>query len=112
MFVLAIGAMHMGLGAGSMYVARMTMARMTMAVPLFVAMGMPAMGAMVTIGTTFGFKSLRHRHHRHVHGAQHVGQHVVEFDFQVVGFELDGHMAVAQVVSGAGQRLSHVRCTR
>ena len=86
MFVLAIGAMHMGLGVGGVYMARMTMARitmarMTMAVPLFVAMGMPAMGAMVTIGTTFGFKSLRHRHHRHVHGAQHVGQHVVGFDF-------------------------------
>ena len=38
-----------------------------------------------------------------MHGAQHVGQHMVGFDFQVVGFELDRHMAVAQVVSRAGQ---------
>jgi hypothetical protein len=38
-----------------------------------------------------------------VHGAQHVGQHMVGLDFQVVGLQLDGHMAVAQVVSGAGQ---------
>jgi hypothetical protein len=30
-----------------------------------------------------------------VHGAQHVGQHMVGLDLQVVGLQLDGHMAVA-----------------
>jgi hypothetical protein len=38
-----------------------------------------------------------------VHGAQHVGQHVVGLDLEVVGLQLDGHVPVAQVVGGAQQ---------
>ena len=38
-----------------------------------------------------------------MHGAQQVCQHVVGFDFQMIGFELNRHMAVAQVVGGADQ---------
>ncbi|MCY1371598.1 hypothetical protein D9M69_587480 [compost metagenome] len=36
-----------------------------------------------------------------MHGAQHVSQHVVGLDLQVVGLQFDGHVAVAQVVGGA-----------
>jgi putative addiction module antidote len=38
-----------------------------------------------------------------VHAAQHVGQHGIGLDLQVVGLEFDGDMAVAQVVCGARQ---------
>ena len=37
-----------------------------------------------------------------MHGAQHVSQHMVRFNFQVIGFEFNCHMAVTQVVSSAG----------
>jgi hypothetical protein len=38
-----------------------------------------------------------------MHGTQHVGQHMVGLDFQMIGLQFDGHMAVAQVVGRAGQ---------
>ena len=58
---------------------------------------------MVAISPVFGLEGFRHRHHRHVHGTQHVGQHMVGLDLQVVGLQFDGYVAVAQVVGGAGQ---------
>ena len=58
---------------------------------------------MAAVRTTFRLKGFMHRHHGHVHGAQHVGQHMVGLDLQVVGLELDGHMPVAQVVGSANQ---------
>ena len=58
---------------------------------------------MCAIRPVFGFEGFGHRHHRHVHGAQHLGQHMDGFDFEVVGLQLNRHMAVAQVVSGTGQ---------
>ena len=48
-------------------------------------------------------KGLFYSVHDQVHGTQHVGQHVVGLDLQVVGLQLNRHMAVAQVVGGAGQ---------
>jgi hypothetical protein len=64
-----------------------------------VAMAMAACG----VGAVLGFKGLFYLMHDKVHGAQHVGQHMVGFNLQVVGLELDRHMAVAQVVGGADQ---------
>ena len=55
------------------------------------------------VGAALGFKSFLNRVHDQVHGAQHVGQHMVGLNFQMVGLQLNGHMAVAQVVGGAGQ---------
>jgi hypothetical protein len=55
------------------------------------------------IGAAFGLEGVLGFGHGQVHGAQHVGQHVVGFDLQVIGLQLDGHVAVAQVVGGAGQ---------
>ena len=60
-------------------------------------MTMPAGG----VGAVLRLKRLLDRLHDQVHGAQHVGQHVVGFNLQVGGLELDGHMAVTQVVGGA-----------
>ena len=65
------------------------------------SMAMTARGAGV--GAAFGFKRLQDFMNRQAHGAQHVRQYMVGLDFQVVGLELDGHMAVAQVVCGTGQ---------
>jgi hypothetical protein len=44
---------------------------------------------MAAVRTAFGFKGFMHGHHRHVHGTQHVGQHVVGLNFQMVGLQLN-----------------------
>jgi hypothetical protein len=59
--------------------------------------------AMVTIGAALRLKGFVHRHHGHVHGAQHVGQHMVGFDFEVVCLQLYRDMPVTQMVGRAGQ---------
>ena len=71
----------------------MAMRMVTVAVPV------PARG----IRPVFRLKAFVYRVHDQVHGAQHVGQHVVGLDLQVVGLKLNGHMPVAQVVGGAYQ---------
>jgi hypothetical protein len=48
-----------------------------------VPMPMP-MPTVFSIGAVFRLKGFVHRHHGHVHGAQHVGQHMVGLDFEVV----------------------------
>ena len=55
------------------------------------------------VGAAFGFEGFAHLGHIQVHGAQHVGQHMVGFDLEVVWPQFDGHMAVAQVVGRAHQ---------
>ena len=55
-----------------------------------------------SVRTVFRFKRFVDSHHCHVHVAQHVGQHMVGFDFQMVGLQLDGYMPVTQVVGGPG----------
>ena len=80
---------------------------MVMVVPMSMSMSMPPMAVSAAmpcgVGTPFGLKREFLFGHDQVHGAQHVGQHMVGFDLEVVGLQLDGHMAVAQVVGGAGQ---------
>ena len=71
---------------------------MAMAVPLgglVVVMCVPACG----IGPVLRLKCLLDRIHNQMHGAQHVGQHVVRLNLQVVGLELNRHVTVAKVVS-------------
>ena len=58
---------------------------------------------VAAVRTAFRLKRFVHRHHRHVHGSQHVGQHMVGLNLQVVGLQLDGHMAVAEVVGRTRQ---------
>ena len=55
------------------------------------------------VGAAFGFEAGLHVGHDEVLSAQHLGQHVVGFDLQVVGLQFQRHMAVAQVVGGAHQ---------
>jgi len=61
------------------------------------------MGHMAAVGTAFRLKRHISLHHGHVHAAQHVGQYMVGLNLQVIGLQLNRHMAVAQVVGGAHQ---------
>ena len=66
---------------------------------------------MLAISTVFWLKTFTHLVDDEVHGAKHLGQHMVGFNFQVIGLQFDGHMAVAQVVGGAGEvKRRAVRC--
>ena len=55
------------------------------------------------VGAAFGLKIFLNLIDDEVHGAQQVGQHVVGLDLQVVGFELNWHVAIAKVVGRARQ---------
>ena len=59
-----------------------------------VAMAMSAAG----IGATFGLETRVFLADDQVHLAQHVGQHVVGFELEVVRLQFELHMPVAQVV--------------
>ena len=74
------------------------MALMPMPTLVMVPAAMPR-----SVGAAFGLEGQVLRLHDEVHRPQHVGQHVVGFDLEVVGLQLDRHVAVAQVVGGAGQ---------
>jgi len=67
---------------------------MSVRMPVVVAAAMTAGG----VSPVFRLKRLVHLGHCQVHGAQHLHQHVVRLNFQVIGLEFDGYMAVAQVV--------------
>jgi len=107
MVVAAIGRVLVR-GAGAGFVGRVLVAmvvvvvvavvRMVMVVPMPVVVP-----AVIAIGTRLGFERFVHRVHDQVHAAQHVGQHMVGLDLQVIGLELDRHVAVAQVVGGPHQ---------
>ena len=78
---------------------------MVMVVPLSMSMFPMAVPAAMPCRISTAFRLKRHVlfGHDQVHSTQHVGQHMVGLDLEVVGLQLDGHMAVAQVVGGAGQ---------
>lgn len=81
---------------------------MVMVVMLVVGMSMAVTMPMrrtaaIAVSTTLRLKCLRGFVDDEVHGAQHVGEHVVGLDLQVVGLEFDGHVPIAQVVSGTHQ---------
>ena len=69
----------------------------------FVAMAPTGPTGPPGIGSVFRLKCLVSGVHDQVHGAQHVGQHMVGFNLQMVGLELNRHVAIAQMVGGANQ---------
>ena len=106
--VITTGAVDMVLVA--MAVVRRLVRLMRMSVRVQVFMGMRMVVAMVmvttpmlTISTVLWLKAVLYFVHDQMHGAQHIGQHMVGLDFQMVGLQLNGHMAVAQVVGSACQ---------
>ena len=65
---------------------------------------MMAMAAhMAAIGTAFGLERHFGGRDDQVHAAQHIGKHMVGLNLEVVGLQFDRHMAVAEVVGGAGE---------
>ena len=79
-------------------------AAMPMRVFMFmVGVSMPVCVSAIAIRAAFGFKNLVHFGHREVHGAQHFRQYVIGFDFEVVGFQFNRHMAIAEMVCGTNQ---------
>lgn len=95
-------------------VMRMVMAvfvPMVMTLPMSVIVSVAVRMAVVVpmamsarrVRATLGLERRLLRGDDEVHGAQHVGEHVVGFDLQVVGSQLDRHVAVAQVVGGADE---------
>jgi hypothetical protein len=69
---------------------------------VIVGMSVPGM-ARGRIRAAFGLEGLVLRRHDEMHAPQHIGQHMVWLDLKVAGFELYGHMAVAQVIRSAHQ---------
>jgi hypothetical protein len=55
------------------------------------------------IRATFRFKSLIYLVDDQVHRPQHVRQHGVGFNLEVIWFEFNGHMPIAQVVGRADE---------
>ncbi len=103
------GAMHMWLFM-RVSVLMSVIVRMPVIMRMAVIMRMPVIMVTIsgvrsvfTVRAVFRLKGFVNSHHRHVHVAKHVGQHMVGFDFQMIGLQLNRHMAVAQVVGGAGQ---------
>lgn len=77
---------------------------MFMLVPVVMSV---SMGAMVvtasSVSATFGLERFVGFSHGQVHGAQHVCQHVIGLDLEVIWLQLDLHVAVAQVISRTRQ---------
>ena len=71
-------------------------------VRMVVAMGMTVPMAR-RIGPAFRFEGGLLGRHDQVHAREHLGQHVVGLDLEVIGLQFDGHVAVAQVVGRAGE---------
>jgi hypothetical protein len=88
----AAWSMHMGLG----HLRHANCLSVLMTVVVIVVMRMAV--ATCGISPTFWFEGRVGLFHRQVHRAQHVCEHVVWLDLEVIGLELDLHMAVAQVV--------------
>jgi hypothetical protein len=53
---------------------------------------------MCAISATFGLKGLIDCVHNQMHGSQHVSQHGVGLNLEVIWFEFNGDMPIAQVI--------------
>ena len=91
MAVVAVRAMHMRCRAG--------VVPMMMPGVVIVPMGVAA----CRISAALGFESLQGLGDDQVLGPQHVSQHMVRLEFEVVGLELERDMAIAQVVGRSHQ---------
>ena len=72
-------------------------------VPVLVAVRVAMLGTAGGVGAAFRFECFVRGGDDEVHALQHLCQHVIGFELQVIGFELQLHMAIAQVVGSAQQ---------
>ena len=54
-----------------------------------------------TVSATFRLEGFFHSVHNEVHRPQHLSQHGIGFNFEVIGFEFYGHMSITQVIGRA-----------
>ena len=50
------------------------------------------------VSATFRLEGFFHSVHDEVHRPQHLSQHGIGFNFEVIGFEFYGHMSITQVI--------------
>ena len=86
-----------------MWVCMWVAVRMVITMAITMVVAVPTKMTARGIRAILRFKGLIYGSHDQVHGTQHVGQHVVGLNLQVVGLELDGHMAIAEVVGRTNQ---------
>ena len=97
MAVRAVGPMHMACG----HRARLRVMLMRVAVRM--AMRVAVRSVRRCIGAALGLEGFQGLGDDQMLGPQHVGQHMVGLELEVVGFELKRDMAVAQVVGRSQQ---------
>ena len=90
MVVITTGAVDMVLVALAVVCRLGRFMRMSVRVQVFMGMRMVVAMVMVaapmlTISAVLWLKAVLHFVHDQVHGAQHIGQHMVGLDFQMVG---------------------------
>ncbi len=74
--------------------------RVRLRVPVFMRV---SVAPVRCIGAAFGFEGRQLLADRQVQALQHLAQHVVGLELQVVGFQFHRHVPVAQMVGGAQQ---------
>src|SRR6185369_1206402 len=89
--------------AGVFVVVTGVLVLVVMLVRVAVMLGSMRMPGLRAISPALGLERGHGLFHVQVHGAQHVRQHMIGLDLQVIGLELDRHMAIAQVVGGPRQ---------
>jgi hypothetical protein len=102
-------AVRRGFGVG-MFMPVVMVVVVTVAVPMVMAVAVTAsmfvavaMAMAARVGARFGFeRGLRLRDDQ-VHALQHLAQHVIGLDLEVVGLQFDLHMPIAQVVGRTSQ---------
>ena len=72
--------------------------RMLMLMLMLIPMTVSRAAMVRTVSATFRLEGFFHSVHNEVHRPQHLSQHRIGFNFEVIGFEFYGHMSIAQVI--------------
>ena len=101
MAVRAVGSVHMACGHRARL--RVMLMRVAVRMAMSVAMSVAVRSVRRCIGAALGLEGFQGLGDDQMLGPQHVGQHMVGLELEVVGFELKRDMAVAQVVGRSQQ---------
>ena len=93
--VVTVRSMHMRVVRIRWAMAMIVVCMVVMSMCIAMTMVMVVTTPMLAISTVFWLETFTHLVDDEVHGAQHLGQHMVGFNFQVIGLQLNGHMAVS-----------------
>src|SRR6185369_4224090 len=89
--------------AASVFVVAMAVIVIVVLVIVAVVLVSMCMPAPIAVSATLGLERSARLLHVQVHGAQHFREHMIRLDLQVIGLQLDRHVAIAQVVGRARQ---------